>query len=63
MDRNVRDQFKDHPNYAHTAEFCEKYDQAAFDKDYDSMPLEAFEPMVMKLFSAPKASLYAGIED
>ena len=63
MDRNARDQFKGHPFYDHTAEFCEKYDQAAFDKDYESMPLEAFEPMVMKLFSAPRESLYAAIED
>jgi len=62
MDRNVRDQFKDHPHFEYTAEFCEKYDQAAFDKEYDSMPLEAFEPMVKKLFSAPKNSLYAEMD-
>ena len=58
MDRDMRDQYKDHPHYAYTAEFCEKYDQTAFDPDYESMPLEAFEPMVMKLFEAPKNSLY-----
>ena len=59
MDRNIRDQFEGHPHYQHTAEFCHKYDQAAFDPDYDTMPLEAFEPMVMKLFAAPKNSMYA----
>ena len=58
MDRDMRDQFKDHPHYQYTAEFCHKYDQAAFDPDYDSMPLEAFEPMVMKLFEMPKNSVY-----
>lgn len=60
MDRNVRDQFRGHPTFERTAEFCEKYDQTAFDPDYDTMPLEAFEPMVMKLFAAPRSSVYAG---
>ncbi|MEL6361946.1 MAG: phosphohydrolase [Pseudomonadota bacterium] len=60
MDRDVREEFRGHPHFERTAEFCEKYDQAAFDKDYESMPLEAFEPMVMKLFERPKESLYAG---
>jgi len=61
MDRNVREQFRGHPNFDRTAEFCEKYDQAAFDPDYDSMPLSAFEPMVMKLLSAPRSSVYGPI--
>ncbi|HBS34483.1 MAG TPA: phosphohydrolase [Parvularcula sp.] len=60
MDRNIRDQFRGHPNFERTAEFCEKYDQTAFDPDYDAMPLAAFEPTVMKLFAAPKNSVYAG---
>ena len=60
VDRNVRDQFRGHPNFERTAEFCEKYDQTAFDPDYDAMPLAAFEPMVMRLFAAPKNSVYAG---
>lgn len=58
MDRDLRDQFRGHEHFQHTAEFCEKYDQTAFDPNYDSMPLEAFEPMVMKLFQAPKQSVY-----
>ncbi len=58
MDRDMRDNFRDHPHFQYTAEFCEKYDQTAFDPDYESMPLEAFEPMVMKLFAAPKNSVY-----
>lgn len=58
LDGNMRDQFRDHPYFDYTAEFCEKYDQAAFDPDYDSLPLEAFEPIVMKLFEAPKHSVY-----
>lgn len=58
MDRDMRDQFRGHEHFEHTAEFCEKYDQTAFDPDYPSMPLSAFEPMVMKLFEAPKHSVY-----
>ena len=58
MDRDMRDNFRDHPHFQYTADFCKKYDQAAFDANYESMPLEAFEPMVMKLFAAPKNSIY-----
>lgn len=58
MNRDMRDQYRDHPHFQHTADFCEKYDQNAFDADYENMPLEAFEPMVMKLFKSPKNSIY-----
>ncbi len=58
MDRDMREQFRGHPHFERTAEFCEKYDQTAFDPDYESMPLEAFEPMVMKLLAMPKNSVY-----
>lgn len=59
MDRDMRDSLRDHRHFQYTAEFCDKYDQNSFDPDYESMPLEAFEPMVMKLFEAPKNSLYS----
>ncbi len=58
MDRDMREQYRDHAYFQHTAEFCEKYDQSAFDPNFESMPLDAFEPMVMKLFAAPKNSVY-----
>ncbi len=51
VDRNLRDRFRGHPSFARAAEFCAKWDQAAFDKDYDSMPLSAFEPMVRRIFA------------
>lgn len=59
MDKNMREQFRDHPHFAACAEFCEKYDQAAFDPDYDSEALDVFEPMVRRVFAAPKNTLYA----
>lgn len=58
LDKNLRDNFKDHPYYEYTAQFCHLYDQMAFDPDYESEPLEFFEPMVRRLFAVPKNSVY-----
>nr|WP_070958739.1 HD domain-containing protein [Hyphomonas sp. Mor2] len=58
LDRDMRDQFKDHPHYEYTAQFCHLYDQSAFDPDYESEPLEFFEPMVERVFANPKNSMY-----
>ncbi len=49
-DRNARDRFKDHPWYDDCVYFCHNYDQNAFDPDYETKPLEFFEPMVHRLF-------------
>jgi predicted HD phosphohydrolase len=54
MDRNARDRFREHPHYAYTAEFCERYDQNCFDPDYPSLPLESFEPLLRRLLSTPR---------
>ena len=61
LDRDMREAFRGHPHFEHAARFCELYDQAAFDPDYDSAPLAFFEPMVRRLFAAPKRSIYVGI--
>ena len=58
LDKNLRDNFKDHPHFEYTARFCHLYDQAAFDPEYESEPLEFFEPMVRRLFAVPKNSVY-----
>ena len=58
MDRNSREKFRDSPHFEACAEFCEKYDQAAFDPDYESEPLEFFEPMVRRVMARPLATLY-----
>lgn len=58
LDRNMRDQFAEHPHAAACAEFVEKYDCPAFDPNYDTAPLAFFEPMVMRLFEAPKTGIY-----
>ena len=33
--------------------FADEWDQNAFDPDYDTLPLEHFEPMVREVFSRP----------
>ena len=50
-DRHMRDRFKDHKWFESCANFCERYDQASFDPEYDTLPLEAFAPLVEKIFS------------
>jgi predicted HD phosphohydrolase len=58
LDRNLREQFRGHPNFERTALFCERHDQNAFNPNFDSMPLEAFVPMVRRVMARPKRSIY-----
>ncbi|MGF6594867.1 HD domain-containing protein [Pseudomonas sp. 2835] len=58
MDRHLREQFQGHPQYQQTIEFCARYDAAAFDPGYDSLPLSFFEPMLQRLFAKPRQSIY-----
>ena len=63
MDRDVREQWRGHPYFEACAHFCEKYDQAAFDPNYDSAPLSFFEPMVRRVMEKPINSMYAKVID
>ena len=56
-DGNVRDRYRDHPWFQATVDFCHRWDQASFDPDYESLPLEFFEPMVRRIFSREPFSL------
>ena len=58
LDRNLRDRYRDHEWFRDCAEFCEKYDQNCFDAEYDTQPLESFEPALRKVFAAPRKSIY-----
>jgi predicted HD phosphohydrolase len=58
LDRDLREQFRGHPHFEYTARFCHRHDQNAFDPAYEAMPLEAFIPMVQRVMSAPKRSIY-----
>jgi predicted HD phosphohydrolase len=63
LDRNLRDQFVDHPHYERTMEFIEKYDAPAFDPDGETYPLSFFEPMLQRVFAKPRQSLYVLYEN
>ena len=52
-DRNLRDRYRGHPHYRACVDFCARYDQVSFDPNFEAMPLEAFEPMVRRLFAKP----------
>ena len=41
----------DHPYYQDAVDFCHKWDSTSFDPDYESLPLEFFEPMVRRVFA------------
>lgn len=58
LDRDMRDQYRGHPHFEHCAQFCHLYDQSSFDPAYESMPLEAFEPMLRRVTATPKNSIY-----
>ena len=58
LDRNLRDQYLDHPYYEKTLEFIEKYDAPAFDPEMETYPLSFFEPMLRSVLAQPKRSLY-----
>ncbi|WP_444633170.1 HD domain-containing protein [Cupriavidus oxalaticus] len=59
LDPNMREQFRDQPQlFDLTAEFCEKYDAPAFKKDFETLPLSFFEPMLRRVFSQSRNSMY-----
>ena len=50
-DKNARDRFKDNIYFKSCSDFCERWDQSCFDPNYNSEPLETFEPMIKEVFS------------
>lgn len=63
MNRDVRENFRGHPHFEACAEFCQLYDQSAFDPNYESAPLAFFEPMVARVFAKPVNSIYAKVAE
>ncbi|MCG7198369.1 HD domain-containing protein [Marinobacter pelagius] len=62
MDRDMRDEYRDHPHFKRTIEFVSKYDSPAFDPGCETLPLAFFEPMVRNVFAKPVRSLYKAAE-
>ena len=55
MDPDAREKHRGHESFALAEKFADEWDQAAFDPDYDTLPLEHFEERVRALFGAPKS--------
>lgn len=53
LDRNAREAYRDSPHFDAAAHFCAAWDQVAFKPEFDTLPLEFFEPMVREVFSRP----------
>ncbi|MFC3071120.1 HD domain-containing protein [Phenylobacterium soli] len=58
LDRDMREEYRGHPHFEYCAQFCHLYDQNSFDPTYESMPLEAFVPMMRRVMDRPKRSIY-----
>jgi len=59
-DRNARERFRGHPYFEQTAHFCETFDQCAFDSEFEAMPLQAFVPLVQRVFASPRGRIPSG---
>jgi predicted HD phosphohydrolase len=56
-DPNARDVHRDTlsaDEFALAARFADEWDQKAFDPDYDTLPLEHFEPLVRQVFASAR---------
>ncbi len=58
LDRDMRDNFKQSPHYDRTAEFCELYDNPAFDATAETLPIAEFMPMLQRVMAQPRQSIY-----
>ena len=58
-DRNLREKYRSNQHFEACKAFCEKYDQSAFDPDYDSEPLDFFEPMLRRVMARPLSNMFA----
>ncbi|MBN35378.1 MAG: phosphohydrolase [Rhodospirillaceae bacterium] len=54
VDRNVREKHRGHEFFESCRQFCDDYDQTAFDPNYNTMPLEAFMPALHRVLDKPK---------
>jgi predicted HD phosphohydrolase len=57
FDTAACESYRGHPHFATTLEFCEFYDQNCFDPAYAHAPLDAFRPMVKRVFHAGIATM------
>jgi predicted HD phosphohydrolase len=53
-DPDAREQYRGEPWFALAERFADEWDQTSFDPDYDTLPLEHFEPLVRETFAILK---------
>jgi predicted HD phosphohydrolase len=53
-DPNARDQYRGDSFFELTEQFADEWDQTSFDPDYDTLPLEHFEPLVREITARAK---------
>src|SRR5690242_2901570 len=53
-DPDARRQYAGEPWYEMATTFTDEWDQVAFDPAYDTLPLAHFEPMIERIFAAPR---------
>jgi predicted HD phosphohydrolase len=56
-DPNAREQYRAESWFSLGETFADCYDQNSFDPDYDTLPLEHFEPAVRRVFAKPRFTL------
>ena len=49
--QHKREQYRGHIYFDDCAAFCERWDQASFDPDYDTLPIEHFADRVRQVFA------------
>ena len=52
--RDLRKNYENEPWFEKAKQFTDEWDQAAFDPEYDTKPLEYFIPLIEKFFSFPQ---------
>lgn len=52
-DRDARDRYRSSPHHDRCVWFCREYDQNCFDPDYDTLPVEDFQPLVDEVLARP----------
>lgn len=58
MNRDMRENFRGHPFFAQTEEFCLTFDNPSFDAQAETLPLEFFEPILRRVLANPKNTIY-----
>jgi len=61
-DRNDRERYRGNPHFDACAEFCERWDSISFDPAYDTLPLDAFRPVMERITSREPNAAWRAVE-